>query len=166
MIKRTPIIDIIKNSDKLVLNEEINIKAWVRTKRGNKGIMFLAVNDGSIIHNAQIIIDVPNFDDALLRSITTGSCVSVNGILKESPAAGQSHEIHATEIELYGTADPEKYPLQKKGHSMEFLRNCTPTSTYKTLLSGLSHSPSYDFAIHKFFNDRGFFNVHAHYHRL
>lgn len=162
MIKRTPIIDIIKNSDKLVLNEEINIKAWVRTKRGNKGIMFLAVNDGSIIHNAQIIIDVPNFDDALLRSITTGSCVSVNGILKESPAAGQSHEIHATEIELYGTADPEKYPLQKKGHTMEFLREIAHlrprTNTFGAVYRIRHHMT---FAIHKFFNDRGFFNVHT-----
>lgn len=159
---RTPIIEIVKNTTSIQLEQEINIKGWVRTKRSNKEIAFVAVNDGSIIHNIQIVIDVPNFDEEILKNITTGSCISVNGLLKESPASGQSHEVHATEIEILGIADPEKYPLQKKGHSMEFLREIAHlrprTNTFGAIFRIRHHMT---FAIHKFFNDRGFFNIHT-----
>ena len=101
---------------------EILVKGWVRTKRGNKNIAFLALNDGSIIHNLQIVVDVAKFDENLLKQITTGSCIAVTGKLEESKGQEQSVEIHANEITLYGTADPETYPLQKKGHTLEFLR--------------------------------------------
>ena len=159
---RTPIVELIKTPERFAIDQIINIKGWVRTKRQNKEIAFVAINDGSIIHNVQIVVDVPKFDEELLKNITTGSCLSITGILKESPASGQSHEVHATEIEIYGTADAEKYPLQKKGHSMEFLREIAHlrprTNTFGAIFR-IRHHMSY--AIHKFYNDRGFFNIHS-----
>ena len=162
IIMRTPIVELIKTPEKFAIDQVVNIKGWVRTKRQNKEIAFIAVNDGSIIHNVQIVVDVPKFEEELLKNITTGSCISVVGLLKESPASGQSHEVHASEIEIYGTADPEKYPLQKKGHSMEFLREIAHlrprTNTFGAIFR-IRHHMTY--AIHKFYNDRGFFNLHS-----
>ncbi|MDD2344855.1 MAG: asparagine--tRNA ligase [Bacteroidales bacterium] len=159
---RTPIVELIKTPEQFAAEQIINVKGWVRTKRQNKEIAFIAINDGSIIHNIQIIVDVPNFEEELLKKITTGSCISAIGILKESPASGQAHEIHATEIEIYGTADSEKYPLQKKGHSMEFLREIAHlrprTNTFGAVFRIRHHMT---FAVHKFFNDKGFFNIHS-----
>lgn len=159
---RTPIVDLIKTPERFAKEQTINVKGWVRTKRQNKEIAFIAINDGSIIHNIQIIVDVPNFEEELLKKITTGSCISATGVLKESPASGQAHEIHASEIEIYGTADSEKYPLQKKGHSMEFLREIAHlrprTNTFGAVFRIRHHMT---FAVHKFFNDKGFFNIHS-----
>lgn len=159
---RTPIVDLIKTPEQFANEQTINVKGWVRTKRQNKEIAFIAINDGSIIHNIQIIVDVPNFEEELLKKITTGSCISATGVLKESPASGQAHEIHASEIEIYGTADSEKYPLQKKGHSMEFLREIAHlrprTNTFGAIFRIRHHMT---FAVHKFFNDKGFFNIHS-----
>ena len=142
--------------------KEVVVKGWVRTKRGNKSLAFVAVNDGSIIHSVQVVIDVPKFDEELLKNITTGSCIAVRGLLKESPGQEQSVEIQAEEIELYGTADPATYPLQKKGHSLEFLREIAHlrprTNTFGAVLR-LRHAMS--FAIHKYFNDNGFFYMHT-----
>ena len=141
---------------------EILVKGWVRTKRGNKNIAFLALNDGSIIHNLQIVIDVANFDEHLLKQITTGSCIAVVGKLAESKGQEQSVELHASEITLYGTADPETYPLQKKGHTLEFLREIAHlrprTNTFGAILR-VRHAMSY--ATHKYFNDNGFFYLHT-----
>ncbi len=140
----------------------VNVKGWVRTKRGNKNVAFIALNDGSVIHNIQIVVDVLNFDEETLRLITTGSCISVNGLLVESQGQGQTVEIQAKEIELYGTADPETYPLQKKGHSLEFLREIAHlrprTNTFGAVLR-IRHAMA--FAIHKYFNDNGFYYLHA-----
>ena len=94
------------------IGKEVLVKGWVRTKRGNKQVNFIAVNDGSIIHNIQVVAEVAAFNDDLLKQITTGSCIAVKGILVESPAQGQPVEIQAKEIEIYGTADPETFPLQ------------------------------------------------------
>ena len=118
-IKRTTISEALQLKN---FGEEINIKGWVRTRRGNKNVSFVALNDGSIIKNLQIVFDVATFGEELLKPITTGASLSVNGVLVESQGKGQTVEIQATEIEIYGTADPLTYPLQKKGHSMEFLR--------------------------------------------
>ena len=138
------------------------VKGWVRTKRGNKNIAFLALNDGSIIHNLQIVVDVANFDENLLKQITTGSCIAVVGKLAESKGQEQSVEIHATEIILYGTADPDTYPLQKKGHTLEFLREIAHlrprTNTFGAILR-IRHAMA--FAIHKYFNNNGFFYLHT-----
>ena len=118
-ISRTKIADLFKNKP---FGTQVNVKGWVRTRRGNKQVGFIALNDGSTIKNMQIVIDLQKFDEELLKPITTGACINVNGLLVESQGKGQDAEIQAEEIEIYGTADPLTYPLQKKGHSMEFLR--------------------------------------------
>ncbi|MFA8433958.1 MAG: asparagine--tRNA ligase [Marinifilaceae bacterium] len=141
---------------------EVNVKGWVRTKRGNKQINFIALNDGSTIHNLQIVVDVPGFNEDLLKLITTGAAISVNGELIESQGSGQSVEISAKEIEVLGTADPEKYPLQPKKHSLEFLRENAHlrfrTATFSAVFR-IRHAMAY--AIHKYFNDRGFYYMHT-----
>ena len=154
-----------KISEALQLNsfgEEINVKGWVRTRRGNKNVGFVALNDGSTIHNIQIVIDVAQFGEEFLKPITTGACISVNGKLVESQGKGQIVEIQATEVEIYGGADPNTYPLQKKGHSLEFLREIAHlrprTNTFGAIFR-MRHHMSY--AIHKYFNDRGFFYFHT-----
>ena len=155
----------IKISEALQLTnfgEEVNVKGWVRTRRGNKNVGFVALNDGSTINNIQIVIDIANFDEELLRPITTGACINVNGELVESQGQGQSVEIRATEIEVYGSADPTTYPLQKKGHSLEFLREIAHlrprTNTFGAIFR-MRHHLSY--AIHKYFNDQGFYYFHT-----
>jgi asparaginyl-tRNA synthetase len=157
--RRTPVKQLLKADS---FGKEVLVKGWVRTKRGNKNVAFIAVNDGSIIHSIQVVVEVASFSEDLLKLITTGSCISVRGILKESPASGQKVEIQASQIELYGTADPEKYPLQKKGHSLEFLREIAHlrprTNTFGAVLR-LRHAMA--FAIHKYFNDQGFFYMHT-----
>ncbi|MFO7922146.1 MAG: asparagine--tRNA ligase [Bacteroidales bacterium] len=143
-------------------DKEITVKGWVRTRRGNKNIAFIALNDGSTIKNIQIVADVPDFPEEILRQVTTGACISVTGTLTPSPGSGQSVEIKARSIELYGAADPGSYPLQKKGHSLEFLREIAHlrprTNTFGAILR-LRHAMSY--AIHKYFNDNGFYYIHT-----
>jgi asparaginyl-tRNA synthetase len=141
---------------------DVLVKGWVRTKRGNKNILFVALNDGSTINNIQVVIDVNSFDEDFLKNITTGACISVSGKLVESQGQGQAVEVNAAEIELYGKADPETYPLQKKGHSMEFLREIAHlrfrTNTFGAIFR-MRHSMA--FAIHRYFNDKGFFYLHT-----
>ncbi|MDD2812391.1 MAG: asparagine--tRNA ligase [Bacteroidales bacterium] len=143
-------------------SQKVTVKGWVRTRRGNKNVAFIALNDGSVIHNIQIVADPNNFNEELMKNITTGSCLRVTGNLVESLGSGQPVEIQATEIELYGSADPNVYPLQKKGHSMEFLREIAHlrprTNTFGAVLR-VRHAMSY--AIHKYFNDNGFYYLHT-----
>lgn len=161
-MERLIIKDLLKSAKKEDLGTIINVKGWVRTKRGNKNIAFIALNDGSIIHNIQIVVDLANFDEELMKLITTGACISVNGKLVESMGQGQSVEIQATEILVYGTADAETYPLQKKGHSLEFLREIAHlrprTNTFGAILR-IRHAMS--FALHKYYNDNGFYYLHT-----
>jgi asparaginyl-tRNA synthetase len=142
--------------------QDVLAKGWVRTKRGNKNVAFIALNDGSTINNIQVVVNPADFDEALLKQITTGSCIAVTGKLTESQGSGQKVEIQANEIELYGTADPETYPLQKKGHTLEFLREIAHlrprTNTFSAVLR-MRHAMA--FAIHKYFNDHGFFYLHT-----
>lgn len=156
---RTRISQILKSS---ATGSEVEIKGWVRTKRGNKNINFIAVNDGSTINNIQVVAETERFDQDLLKKITTGSCVAVRGTLASSPGKEQSVEVHATDIKLYGTADPETYPLQKKGHTLEFLREIAHlrprTNTFGAVMR-IRHALS--FAIHKYFNDHGFYYLHT-----
>ena len=158
-IERTKIVDLLKSD---AFDKEVNVKGWVRTRRGNKNVNFVALNDGSTIHNIQIVIDVAKFGDDFLKPITTGACINVNGLLVESQGKGQTMEVQATEIEIYGSADPTAYPLQKKGHSMEFLREIAHlrprTNTFGAVFR-MRHHMSY--AIHKYFNDKGFFYFHT-----
>ena len=141
---------------------EVNVKGWVRTKRGNKQINFVALNDGSTIQNIQVVVDVPNFNEDLLKKITTGAAISVNGKLIESAGSGQNVELEATEIEVLGVADPEVYPLQPKKHSLEFLREKAHlrfrTSTFSAVFR-IRHAMA--FAVHEFFNKKGFYYMHT-----
>jgi asparaginyl-tRNA synthetase len=142
--------------------ENVLVKGWVRTKRGTRDIAFIALNDGSTIRNIQIVADTESFDESMMKDITTGSCIAVTGKLVESQGKGQDVEINASVIELLGNCDAETYPLQKKGHSMEFLREIAHlrprTNTFGAVLR-IRHAIS--FAIHKYFNDKGFFYLHT-----
>jgi asparaginyl-tRNA synthetase len=143
-------------------NQPVTAKGWVRTRRGNKNISFIALNDGSTIHNIQIVAELANFNDELLKSITTGSCISVNGKLVASQGQGQKVEILADEIHVYGSADPETFPLQKKGHTLEFLREIAHlrprTNTFGAVFR-IRHAMAY--AIHHYFNRIGFYYIHT-----
>ena len=142
--------------------EKVLVKGWVRTKREIKNVAFVALNDGSTINNIQIVIDLSAFSSDLLKDINTGASIGVTGTLEPSQGKGQSVEILASEIILYGKCDPESYPLQKKGHSMEFLREIAHlrfrTNTFGAVMR-IRHAMS--FAIHKYFNDRGFYYLHT-----
>ncbi|MBP7180977.1 MAG: asparagine--tRNA ligase [Dysgonomonadaceae bacterium] len=158
-LKRTKISEALKLN---TFGKEINVKGWVRTRRGNKNVSFVALNDGSTIQNIQIVIDNEKFGESFLKPITTGACINVNGLLVESQGQGQLVEIQAAEIEIFGTADPASYPLQKKGHSLEFLREIAylrpRTNTFGAVFR-IRHHMAY--AIHKYFNDRGFYYFHT-----
>lgn len=156
---RTVIVDALKRTD---YGTQVNIKGWVRTRRGNKNVSFIALNDGSTINNIQVVADNEKFGDEYLKPITTGACISVTGILVESLGKGQTVEIQADEIEIYGTADAETYPLQKKGHTMEFLREIAHlrprTNTFGAVFRIRHHMAM---AVHNFFHERGFFYFHT-----
>ncbi|MBR1631751.1 MAG: asparagine--tRNA ligase [Paludibacteraceae bacterium] len=158
-MQRTVIVDALQRTD---YGQKINVRGWVRSRRGNKNVNFIALNDGSTIKNMQIVADLEKFDDELLRQITTGSCISATGTLVESMGKGQTVEIQADEIEVYGTADPESYPLQKKGHSLEYLREIAHlrprTNTFGAVLR-LRHNMA--MAIHTYFHEHGYFYFHA-----
>ena len=142
--------------------QQLTVMGWVRSKRGNKAVAFIALNDGSTIANLQVVVDVTLFSEELLRQITTGACIRVDGNVVESPGQQQRVELQAARIELLGTADPQAYPLQKKGHSLEFLREIAylrpRTNTFGAILR-LRHAMSY--AIHEFFHSKGFYYLHT-----
>ena len=142
------------------LGQDVLLKGWVRTKRGNKFVNFIAVNDGSTINTIQVVADVQQFSEESLKDISTGACVAVTGTLVASQGKGQSVEIQAKTIEVLGLADPETYPLQKKGHSLEFLREIAHlrprTNTFGAVFR-IRHAMAY--AVHKYFNDKGFYYV-------
>ena len=153
------IAELLKSTD---YNSEVVVKGWVRTKRGNKNVAFIALNDGSCVANIQIVVDLQKIAEESLKTVTTGACIAVKGTLVESLGAGQGVEVQAESIEVYGTADPESYPLQKKGHSLEFLRDIAylrpRTNTFGAVLR-IRHAMAY--AIHKYFNDKGFYYLHT-----
>ena len=134
-IRRTKIKQILvagKSGDELV------VKGWVRTKRESKNVAFVALNDGSTINNLQLVFDVQSLDESILRKITTGASLSVQGKLAESQGAGQNVELLVEKVEVLGVADPDDYPLQPKRHSMEFLRgNRSSASTNQYFRCGI-----------------------------
>jgi len=142
--------------------ESLSLNGWVRTKRGSKAVNFIALNDGTCFDNLQVVADLSKFDEELLKKINTGACISVTGTLVESPGSGQAVEMQAENIVLWGEADAETYPLQKKGHTLEFLREIAHlrprTNTFGAIFRIRHHLA---FAIHKFFNDRGFYYVNT-----
>lgn len=159
-MKRTKISELL--SDASLLDHEVCAKGWVRTRRGNKHVQFVALNDGSTIKNIQIVFDMSRFTEQQLKPITTGASLCVTGQLVKSMGKGQSCEIQAESLEIYGTADPETYPLQKKGHTLEFLRekaHLRPrTNTFSAVLRVRS---TLAYAIHKYFHERGFYYLNT-----
>ena len=161
-IKRTELRELFREGDDQPIGSKVCVKGWVRTKRGNKNVSFISLNDGSCIHNLQIVADMSLFDEDLMKRISTGACLKAVGTLVASQGKGQSLEIQADEIEIYGEADPATYPLQKKGHSLEFLRDIAHlrprTNTFSAVFR-IRHAMAYP--IHKYFNDRGFYYWHS-----
>jgi asparaginyl-tRNA synthetase len=144
------------------IGSEITVKGWVRTKRDSKNVVFININDGSVIHNIQAVAEAGVINEDTLKLITTGSCVAVTGTLIASQGSGQKVELQISSVQVYGTADPDRYPLQPKKHSLEFLREIAHlrprTNTFSAILR-IRHALA--FAIHKYFNDNGFFYLHT-----
>jgi asparaginyl-tRNA synthetase len=158
-MKRSKVRDLLLTAD---AGSDVLVKGWVRTKRGIKDIVFIALNDGSTINNIQIVADAKSIGDTIIKDISTGACIGVTGKLVESRGQGQKIEINAGAIEIYGKCDAESYPLQKKGHSMEFLREIAHlrfrTNTFGAVFR-IRHAMA--FAIHQYFNDKGFVYLHT-----
>ena len=157
--QKATVKDLLQSGD---CNQEVEIRGWVRTKRGNKQVNFIALNDGSTINNIQIVVEMTNFPEEMMKKVTTGAAIYVKGMLVESAGSGQSHEIQAKELVVLGEADPEKYPIQPKKHSLEFLRDVAHLR-FRTNIFGavfrIRHAMA--FAIHQYFNDHGFYYLHT-----
>ncbi len=158
MTNRTKIAELLLRKD---FGATVCVKGWVRTRRGSKMVNFIALNDGSTIKNVQIVADVDKFDDEMLKQITTGACLAVEGTLVESQGAGQAVEIQATAIEVLGTCDAD-YPMQKKGQSFEYMRQHAHlrlrTNTFGAVFR-IRHNMA--MAIHQYFHEHGFFYFHT-----
>src|SRR5262245_40418966 len=158
-MRRTCVSDALRSQTAM---DHICVKGWVRTRRDSKGLSFLEINDGSSLKNLQVVVDNTIPDYANLTMVTTGAAIEVQGALIASPGKGQLWEVKATHVTLLGAADPHTYPLQKKGHSDEFLREIghlrPRTNKYGALFRIRSESA---FAVHQFFRDRGFYYVHT-----
>ena len=156
MLKRSRIKELLQTTE---FNREVTVMGWVRTFRNNQ---FIAINDGSSINNIQAVVDFNQTDDATLRRLTTGASVSVTGNLIESVGKGQLVEIKVKNLEIIGDSDAEKFPLQPKKHSLEFLREIAHlrfrTNTFNAVFK-VRHALA--FAVHRFFNDKGFVNLHT-----
>lgn len=153
-MSRTKVIDALRGTD---FNKEITVKGWVRSHRSSKAVDFIALNDGSTIKNIQIVAAPEKFDAEMLRSITTGACIRATGLLVESQGKGQTVEVQATEIEVYGLC-PADYPMQKKGQSFEYMRQYAHmrlrTNTFGAVFR-IRHNMA--IAIHKYFHEHGFY---------
>ncbi|MHA6249447.1 asparagine--tRNA ligase [Pontibacter sp. CAU 1760] len=158
-MQRTKVKDLLTGAE---VGKEVLLKGWVRTKRGNKFVSFIAVNDGSTIHNLQVVAEAEKFNEEALKDVTTGAAIAVTGELVASQGKGQAFEIQATGIEVLGKADPETYPLQKKAHSLEFLREIAHlrfrTNTFGAVFRVRN---TLAFAVHRFFNEKGFVYMHT-----
>ncbi len=159
-MKKTTIKQLLSTPE--LIGTEVEARGWVRPRRGNKHVQFVQLNDGSSINNLQVVLDMSRFTDEQLKPVTTGSSIHVTGKLVESQGKGQTCEIQAESFGIYGTADPETYPLQKKGHTLEFLREIAHlrprTNTFGAVLRVRS---ALAFAIHKFFQEKGFFYLNT-----
>ncbi len=145
------------------LNQRIEIRGWVKTRRDSKDFSFLEINDGSCLANLQVIAssDLKDYADIVLK-LHTGCSLLIQGILKESPAKGQEIELHVERLEVYGWADPARYPLQKKRHSFEFLRSIAHLRPRTNSLGAIARiRSSLSFGVHKFFQEQGFIHVHT-----
>ena len=157
-IKRTKVVDALKRTD---YGQIVNVRGWVRTHRSSKAVDFIALNDGSTIKNIQVVVDPTKFDADLLKQITTGACINVNGELVESQGAGQSVELQCREIEVYGLCGND-FPMQKKGQSFAYMRQHAHlrlrTNTFGAVMR-IRHNMA--IAIHQYFHEHGFFYFHT-----
>ncbi|MGN7515254.1 MAG: asparagine--tRNA ligase [Allomuricauda sp.] len=145
--------------EKQPVGDSVEVNGWVKTFRSNR---FIALNDGSTIHNLQCVVDFENLDEALLKQISSGAALKVTGTLEESQGRGQSVEIQATDIFVHGTADPETYPIQPKKHSLEFLREKAHLRVRTNTFSAVMRVRSVlSFAVHSYFQQNGFYYMHA-----
>ncbi len=158
-MKRTIINELLQQED---FDQKVLVKGWVRNRRGSKNVAFVAMNDGSCIHNIQVVVDFAKMGEEIMEKVSVGASLSVEGTLVASQGGGQKMEIIAEKLEVLGTADPDKYPLQPKKHSLEFLRDIAHlrfrTNTFGAI-TRIRHAMI--FAVHKFFNDKGFYNIHT-----
>ena len=158
-LKRSTVKELLASQD---LDREVLVKGWVRSRRGNKYVQFIIVNDGSTIHTIQAVADAEKFPEESLKDVSNGACVAIRGKLVASQGKGQAVEIQATEVIVLGKADAEDYPLQKKATSLEHLREIAHlrprTNTFGAVLR-VRHALA--FAVHSYFNDHGFFYVHT-----
>ncbi len=158
-MKRTEIKALLKDA---VIGAEVNVRGWVRTKRASKNVAFIALNDGSTIHNVQIVIDMDLADKNMLAKVTTGAAISVTGEVVASQGSNQQIEVVSKNLEVLGEANPDEYPLQPKKHSLEFLREIAHlrfrSSTFGAI-TRIRHSMI--FAVHQYFTQNGFFNIHT-----
>ena len=157
-MKRTKIVDLLKRED---YGSQVCVKGWVRTKRGSKAVNFIALNDGSTINNVQVVADVEKFDPEMMKLITTGACLSVEGQMVQSIGSGQAVEIQATDIQVLGEC-PADYPMQKKGQTFEYMRQHAHmrlrTNTFGAVMR-IRHNMA--MAIHTYFHEHGFFYFHT-----
>ncbi|MDY4572091.1 MAG: asparagine--tRNA ligase [Candidatus Cryptobacteroides sp.] len=157
-VSRSKIKDLLNEAP----GKEVLAKGWVRTKRGNKQVKFIALNDGSTINNIQVVAETEKFDEEIIKRITTGASLAVRGQLVESIGSGQKVELKAESIEIYGECDPMRYPLQKKDTSLEYLRTVAHmrmrTNTFGAILR-IRNAMAY--AIHTFFQKKGFVYLHT-----
>ncbi len=153
-MKRTKIVDLLQRTD---YGAEVCVKGWVRTKRGSKSVNFIALNDGSTINNVQVVASVDSFDPEMMKLITTGACLAVEGNMVQSIGSGQAVEVQATDIKVLG-ACPSDYPMQKKGQSFEYMRQYAHlrlrTNTFGAVMR-IRHNMA--MAIHSYFHEHGFF---------
>lgn len=157
-MKRTKVVDALACTD---FGKDINVKGWVRSHRSSKAVDFIALNDGSTIKNIQVVLNPSDFDEELLKSITTGACINVTGTLVESQGAGQASEVQCRELEVYGLC-PGDYPMQKKGQSFEYMRKYAHlrlrTNTFGAVFR-IRHNMA--IAVHQYFHDHGFYYFHT-----
>ena len=158
MSSRTKVVDALRSTD---FGKEITVKGWVRSHRNSKAVDFIALNDGSTIKNIQVVVDPSTMDAEQLKSITTGACIRVTGMLVESQGKGQACEVQSREIEIYGLC-PGDYPMQKKGQSFEYMRQFAHmrlrTNTFGAVFR-IRHNMA--IAVHKYFHDHGFYYFHT-----
>jgi asparaginyl-tRNA synthetase len=158
-MKRTEIKTLLQDA---AVGSKVNVKGWVRTKRGSKNVAFIALNDGSVIHNIQVVVDLTQLEEGALSKVTTGASISVDGEVVASQGSGQAVEIQAGKVEVLGAADPDKYPLQPKKHSLEFLREIAHLRFRSNTFGAITRiRHSMIFAVHKFFTEEGFYNIHT-----
>lgn len=157
--KRTKVLDVLQSKP---VGTDLLVKGWIRTKRQNKHVAFIALNDGSTINNLQLVVDPNEISESTLKLVTTGACIAAKGVIAASQGAGQQVEMNVKSLDILGEADPEKYPLQPKKHSLEFLRDIAylrpRTNTFGAIYR-IRHAMI--FAVHKFFHDKGFYNIHT-----